>query len=112
MSALDKLKMLLGITDNAEDERLTFVLELVIDEIRNYCNISEIPKELQNVLIRICMDVWRGGAYGTDGIPQAVESVRRGDSDITFGASTMYESVQSIMTQYKAQLNAFRNLRW
>ena len=52
MIQLEKLKKLLGIPleDDSKDFLLQFTLEDVEQIIKDYCNIKEVPKELNNTI--------------------------------------------------------------
>ncbi len=112
MPTIETLKMILGVT--GKDELLQFTLDTVIDEVKNYCNITEIPSELDNIILRMAADVWRSEGYGNEGKPQTATSVSRGDVSVSFdGQSTATISgMKSILDDYRAQLAAFRKLRW
>jgi hypothetical protein len=109
---VEMLKMILGVT--GKDELLQFALDTVIDEVKNYCNITEIPAELDNIILRMTADVWRSEGYGNESKPQTAASVSRGDVSVSFdGKSTASISgVKSVLDDYRAQLAAFRKLRW
>ena len=53
---LDKLKLLLGIKDDSKDAILEFTLDRVEEIIKNYCNITEIPEELNTTVLSMAMD--------------------------------------------------------
>ncbi|WP_240421652.1 phage head-tail connector protein [Paenibacillus periandrae] len=115
---LIKLKMLLGITldDTSKDERLTFVLETVVQAVLVYCNITAIPKALNNVILVMSEDYYRG-KYPTEfeQAPAAVTSVKRGDVQTNFGSAKPVVKVGSgadFVQSYESQLIAFRKLRW
>lgn len=115
---LDKLKQLLSfpIEDTSKDVRLQFVLETIIQEIKTYCNISSIPKPLDNVVLHIAEDYYRT-KYPTEfeQTSPAVTSIKRGDVTTAFGSAKATVTVGSgaaFVRNYAAQLNAFRRLRW
>lgn len=114
---LIKLKSLLGIPidDTSKDERLSFVLSFVIHAIKNYCNITEIPEALENVVLQMAEDYYRSKYADEFPQTQAIQSVKRGDVTTTFGASKSTIKAgpgASFIQDYVAQLNAFRKLRW
>ncbi|WP_052516585.1 phage head-tail connector protein [Paenibacillus popilliae] len=111
---LDKLKIGLGITGTDKDGLLQFVLDVVIDEIANYCNLELLPARLENVAVRMAADLWRSEGYGNESKPQAVKSVHRGDVSTSFTdvATGEVKGIKAIVDDYAAQLNAFRKLRW
>ena len=64
---LDKLKMLLGITDSEKDFTLQYVIDAVTDMVLNYCNIEKLPPQLENTVLSICMDKYRADSIGQKG---------------------------------------------
>lgn len=112
---LEKLKILLGINDGAQDAVLTFILEIVQDEVKNYCHIEAIPEGLENIVVRMAVDLYRSEGYGSAAAPQAAKSVSRGDVTIAYGdggATAEITGGKAVLDDYKAQLQAFRRLRW
>ena len=112
---LKKLLMVLGKSNPASDETelLQFVLDLACDKVKNYCNIEIIPKELENTVVRIAVDLWRTEGYGGEEKPKEVTAVKRGDVSTSFASVSTCDNVQSdYLSKYKAQLNSFRKLRW
>ena len=112
---LEKLKMLLGSKDAAQDGVLSFCLETVQDEVKNYCNLEEIPAPLENIIVRMAADLARSEGYGQPQAPQAAKSVSRGDVTVTYGdgaATAEITGGKSVLDDYKSQLQAFRRLRW
>ena len=63
---LKLLKQLLGISGDSKDAILEYELSTVEDMILNYCNIKEIPKRLENILIGMCADYHRASGYGDE----------------------------------------------
>ena len=112
---LEKLKMILGMQDTEKDGVLSFTLESAEQAVKGYCHIDEIPAALENTVIRIAADMYRSEGYGQDSAPRVAQSVSRGDVSINYGngsATAEIGGVKSFIDDYKAQLNAFRRLRW
>ena len=53
---LERLKKLLGIADDSKDELLQFTIDNVTDMVLNYCNITEVPEKLENIILSMCVD--------------------------------------------------------
>ena len=102
MERLEKLKMLLGIEGTDEDELLTFILESTEQKILNYCNINELPAELENVLIEMAARFYNS----PDGV---AASMKVGDTSVSYSTT---KDEQNIIHDYKAQLCRFRRLNW
>jgi len=119
---LEKLKLLLGITGNEKDGLLQFVLDTVTDMVKNYCHMAideAIPAQLENVVVRMAVDMWRAEGYGNETNSNAeVTSVKRGDVTTSFrpvggdfNANTGAGGADFIKA-YTKQLNAFRKVGW
>ncbi|MGG1554995.1 phage head-tail connector protein [Paenibacillus ferrarius] len=115
---LIKFKNLLGIPlfETEKDFRLRFVLETVVSDIMTYCNITEIPAALNNVVLMIAEDYYRT-KYPTEfeQSAPAVVSVERGDVQTNFGsakATVVAGQGAGFVQNYAAHLNAFRRMRW
>lgn len=112
---LENLKMVLGIGDTSQDGVLSFILETIQVEVKNYCNIDEIPAALENIIVRMAADLYRSEGYGQAQKPQTAQSVSRGDVTINYGSGAATAEItdgKSILDDYAAQLQAFRRLRW
>ena len=69
---VSRMKVLLGITDNTDNEELLCeIVEITKSKILNYINRTKIPKELEFVLIEL--SVQRFNRIGSEGI--ASESI-------------------------------------
>ena len=83
---LNRVKTLLGITDN--DELIYEIVEITKEKILNYINEKELPKELEFILIELAVE--RYNRIGSEGI--ASESVD--------GKSVSYEDNFESCKQY------------
>jgi hypothetical protein len=115
---LSKLKQLLEIAadDASKDFKLTFTLETVITEVKNHCNIEDIPEGLNNVILQIAEDHYRT-KYASElpQVAQTIQSVKRGDVETKLGSAKAAVEAgpgASFVQNYTAQLNSFRKLRW
>ena len=115
---LTKLKILLGIpvTDTSKDVQLEFSLDFTIDGIKNYCNISDIPEQLENTMLLIAKDYYLNQFVAPAAAGEGeknVQSIKRGDVQFTFFADAkLGVEGTAFIKAYGAQLNAFRRLRW
>ena len=77
---LEQLKKILGVTDHAKDDLLTFELELVEDQILAYINQDVLPEQLERPLVMIAAAHWKSAGYGKEQVATGpVTSVKRGD---------------------------------
>ena len=112
---LAKLKLLLGIANELQDGVLSFVLETVQEMVLNYCNLDAIPEGLKNTVVRMAADLYRSEGYGQAAAPQVAKSVTRGDVTVAYGDVKAVAEItggKSVLDDYKAQLQAYRKLRW
>lgn len=111
MDDLIKLKKLLNINNNEKNDILEFIFSNVKEIILNYCHISKIPKELNNTVLRMCVDIYKYEGIGEDEIKRVAKSVKEGDVLVDFSLSS--EVIKdTILNNYRVQLNRFRKLVW
>lgn len=99
----------------ADLELLAYSVNLVTDEVLNYCYLETLPDGLKNVVARMVLDAWRQSNFGNEQLEEQRKGVSRGDTSFSFAtpAEQMQASIQnpSFMQDYKAQLNAHRKMR-
>ncbi|NFB57632.1 hypothetical protein EXM89_17740 [Clostridium botulinum] len=114
MTQLEKLKKLLGISldDDSEDFSLEFALEDVEQIIKGYCHIKEISEALNNIVLKMAMDMYRNENLGEEeNSLGSVSSITDGDTSVSYRSSAA-EFKDSLIKDYKAQLNKYRKLVW
>ena len=111
---LEKLKLLLGVKSEEKDNILLFVLDKIQDMVCNYCNIDEVPKGLENVMLNMAVDLYRAESLGQEQAEGTVKNVTEGDVSVAFSsASAISEnSGMQFLKDYTAQLNRYRRLGW
>ena len=111
---LDKLKALLGIEldDTSKDVILEFTMDNVKEVIFNYCHIEELAEGLINTAYRMCLDLYRNENLGDESNPLgSISSISEGDTSTSF-RSNATEFKESLLKDYKKQLNKYRKLVW
>ena len=108
---ISKLKKLLGVETADKEFAVSFALDTANELIVNYCHISEIPEGLSNTVLRIAMDIYRNEQPGESGVPQAVLSVKTGDTQTNFGTAQT-AGYGELLRDYKKQLNRYRRLEF
>lgn len=115
ITPVEKLKALLGLTDAEIDAATVASVEFALanaeEVVKNYCHIDEIPQGLSNTVLRMAMDIYRNEQPGSVEVPQAVSSVKIGDTTTSFKTSST-EYAESIMKNYKAVLNRYRKVEF
>ncbi|WMM24052.1 phage head-tail connector protein [Tissierella sp. MB52-C2] len=109
---LEKLKQLLGMKDDSKDFILEFTIEKVEDTIKNYCNIKEIPVELNTTVLSMAIELYRIENFGNEEEGKDVKSIQVGDTTTTFETKISKDISKQLLKDYKAQINPFRRLRW
>lgn len=71
---------------NPDQDPLGDVLLDAVQDVKNFCNLEELPEALHSTVVRIAMDMWRGAGYGQDAAPKQVTAVKRGDVQTSFAA--------------------------
>lgn len=82
---LDKIKILLGLTDDSKDELLNILIALCKDEAIDFCNLKEYSSKLDSAIIAMVIE--RYNKMGTEGISSVStnginESYENGYSEI------------------------------
>lgn len=98
-----------------ETATLEFACSLVLEEVCNYCNLEEAPDGLANTAALMVRGLISSVQLGQETIQAEAKGVSRGDASFTF--ATPAEQLASLasagdfLTDYKAQLNAYRKMR-
>ncbi len=79
---------------------LQFVLNKVENHIKNFCNINEIPADLENVVVdSVCGEFLAqkkaSGQLTSGQIEGVVKKIRDGDTDVEFASSVDAETIFS-----------------
>lgn len=134
----DIVKVKLG-ADTPSEPLLKITVDEIEQTILNYCNINEIPKELTYTFANMVVDLFRyedefikATTVSVEGEEEEAEpdvntgninSIRVGDTTITFGSgsdtSTYNKNLRShqanldtVVLDYESQLKKFRRLVW
>ena len=111
---LNKLKQLLGIaeTDISKDVVLEFIIEDTKETILNYCHLEVIPKGLINTSYRMAVELYKNENLGDQSVALgSISSISEGDTSTSF-RSNASEFKESVLKNYKVQLNKYRRLTW
>lgn len=94
---LDRIKLLLNISNDEKDELITTLITMCKDEARAYCNFKEYKTELDNIIVYMVVESYnRLGSEGTT-------------SQQASGISASYESFYS--DKIIRMLNKHRRVR-
>ena len=121
LKLLPKLKQLLKIpSDQVDlDEVLKFSLETEILDVLNYCNLEDLPWQLENTVVMMTKDLLEATQLllSADEVSEGqVKSITEGDFAITKATSAemmaAMVNVSSFSQNYEDRLNSFRKFRW
>nr|WP_195366113.1 phage head-tail connector protein [[Eubacterium] tenue] len=91
------------------DDIIDLVIEEANENIKRYCNIDEVPKELKFVLVSMSFDILTNQYVKND--DEVVESIQQGDTKISFKNPSEPLNSKNILNQYIKDLNKFRRLK-
>jgi len=114
MIKIEQLKRLLGIDliDNNKDIYLEFILDDVFQIIKDYCHIKEVPEALNSTVLKMAIDLYRNQNLGEEETPLgSISSITEGDISVSYRSSAN-EFKDSLLNDYKSQLNKYRKLVW
>jgi len=105
---LKKIKNNLNISDTSRD----LTIEDVIQEVLNYCNLKEVPEELEPFIRRkIKVIINYEAENGVDNVFD-IKSIKEGDTSITYNTDEVSrETIYSLSDKDKQALMRFRRLR-
>lgn len=115
MDILTILKALLGITDDSQDALLTIHIDMAIQDALIYCNIDELPDELNYTVARMARLSYSGalsGGISAGGIIAPVSSVSEAGRTVSFAtsASSADDAKEKEQAAITTQLNRFRRV--
>lgn len=116
LQLLDKVKGLLGIpkSDTTKDGQLSFVLDLVAEQICNYCHVEIVPNGLSNTAVMMCIDAFRQANLGTDTVEAETKSISRGDTSYSYRTASEIAAdkvkTPSFVNNYTIHLNRYRKV--
>lgn len=113
---LRKIKLLLNIKADNNDDKLKYLVDLIVDEVGIYTNISnsKLPSRLENIIVDICTKYLKVNNFGIETIDTAdTKSIKRGDTTIEFNTSNILTTMKSVgyIEQEIRLLNNFRRVK-
>lgn len=113
---LRKIKLLLNIKTDNNDDKLKYLVDLIVDEVGIYTNISnsKLPSRLENIIVDICIKYLKVNNFGIEDIVVSdTKSIKRGDTTIEFNTSNILTTMKSVgyIEQEVRLLNNFRRVR-
>ena len=121
-TVLQKVKVLLGITTEDQDDVLEYVIQTVEKMVLRYINWDTLPEDLENVLVVMCVSYYKSAGLGNSSATTGpVASVKRGDVQTTFATGSGTSGSANTFNLgadngeffgWKTVLNEYRKVRW
>lgn len=114
---LRKIKLLLNIKTDNNDNKLKYLVDLITDEVSIYINYKDsdkLPARLENIIVDICTKYLKVNNFGIETIDTAdTKSIKRGDTTIEFNTSNILSTMKSVgyIEQEIRLLNNFRRVK-
>ncbi len=98
---------------NANPEMLNIFIEKAKQEIKNYCNIDEIPSDLDYEVVFVARDAFKSNqsAEISATTPNLTE-IQRGDVQYKFNSNGNKDVSGVLLQPYLSKLKRFRKLVW
>lgn len=109
---LNTVKVLLGISGDELDAILPVYISMVKQSILNYCNIWELPEELNYTLCQMTADSYRDITAGQSNgeIKGNVLSVSEDGRSVSFGSGAEFKTALADRITRTTELNRFKRL--
>ena len=106
---------------SSDDWLIFFSLDVVVNEIKNVCNITEVPQGLEHVVVertcgRFLMNKKQSGQLESIDLP--LDQVKLGDTTVSFSEQgqsqeMLFNNFVSLLLAYgKEDILCYRKLRW
>ncbi|MCH5212262.1 MAG: phage head-tail connector protein [Oscillospiraceae bacterium] len=107
MAAIDKVKVLLGITDSSPDELLELIIAETEEYIKDYCHVKSVPAKLEGIVPFMATDLYRAKGYGSSELPSDVKSISEGARSVSYEVKRPAD----VFSSYNARLKKHRKGR-
>lgn len=107
MTAIDTVKILLGMTDSDSDEMLEIIIGETEEYIKDYCHVEDIPQKLKSMVPFMAADLYRAKSYGMAELPSDIKSLTQGTRKVEYEVKRPAD----IFSVYNAQLKKHRKGR-
>nr|DAL22441.1 MAG TPA_asm: head to tail adaptor [Caudoviricetes sp.] len=94
------------------DEVINLYVEKARAYIKRYCNIEDIPDELEYLIVEMVVKLIENKYESTEGNKE-IKSKTMGDTSITYNTVSRKEyTYEEILNQFSSELNNYRCLKW
>lgn len=109
---LATVKALLGISGTGKDAVFSVYIGMTRQTILNYCNISELPAELNYTLCQMAVDAYHDMQARSPGgtVSGAVSSISEDGRSVSFTSGTEFKTAIEDKVSHATELNRFKKL--
>lgn len=107
----DEIKTLVKSNLKLEDETKDLIIADVIQEVLNYCNLTEPPKELEPFIRKKVQSIVNYELENGTTSVFDIKSIKEGDTSITYNENLTKETIYGLSKEDKTTLRRFRRLR-
>lgn len=122
---IDRLNQLGYIATEKDKPQIKFELKKILNYVKNYCNITEIPEILDpRIIERVCADFLfykkNSGALNGFNYDAVIKSIREGDTQISYAVGQGEDTpesrfdafVKNLERGFDKWITPYRRLRW
>lgn len=107
---LEEIKLIVGISDNSKDNLINYYIESITNDVKNYCNINEIPSPLEMFVKKKVISILKYELNEYKGI----KSISEGDTKLEVavennGAESL---IYSLNDNDRKELRNFRKVKF
>lgn len=109
---LENLKSLLNIKDDKLDTILQLNIDMTIQSVLNYCNISELPSELNYVVCLITAETYKelNSKFESGNVVGNISSISEGGRTVSFTNGSEFKIAVEDKISRMTELNRYRKL--
>ncbi len=113
----EKIKQLRKYNDEQQsetDDVLLFACQRSMDIVKAYCNIQQIPNELENVCIEMSMLLFDNENYEQAHKNTAIKTIQEGNVSITYQnqSNAWKDNKKELLKGFSEELDKFRCMKW
>ena len=122
---IDRLKQLGYVVVEEDDAQIEFELKKILNYVKNYCNITEIPEILDpRIIDRVCADFLfykkNSGSLNGFNYDAVIKSIREGDTQISYAVGQGEDTpesrfdafVKNLERGFDKWITPHRRIRW
>lgn len=117
-NVLSGVKLLTGLKSNDYDEKLLYIIDLIIDKIKDYINYTdgmELPARLEKITAAIVVNALIFNDFGIEEIKKEIQekAITRGDTKIEFSVPAALPPLSETesMKPYLRTLNRYKRVQ-